>query len=224
MPPEPSSHRLDPAAGALSHATGRYEKRLSDLRGLYADAAAFEAALAAGDPVVYAVHDVRPAASRGDLIFGATVMEPGRVGEEFPLTRGHLHAVADRPEIYTGERGRGVMLLESPEGEARALEIEPRVTVYVPPLWIHRSVNVGAEPLVMSFCYPADAGQDYEVIARSGGMRLRVVAGGEGGWRTVPNAAWRPRTGPEIDAILATQDRAAQDRATRDRAARDRAP
>ena len=203
---EPTSHRIAPATGDLGGATGRYEKRLADLAGLYADAAAFEAAMAAdAERVVYRVEEVRPAAATGDLVFGTTFMEPGRIGEEFHLTRGHVHARANRPETYRGESGEGVLLLESPEGEARVVPIGPRVTVYVPPLWIHRSVNTGSEPLVMSFCYPSDAGQDYGVIARSGGMALCIVVGGKG-WRAVPNAAYRPRDRAAIDAILATQD------------------
>ncbi|OZA16465.1 MAG: hypothetical protein B7Y02_03180 [Rhodobacterales bacterium 17-64-5] len=72
-------------------------------------------------------------------------------------------------------------------------------------MWIHRSVNTGAEPLVMSFCYPSDSGQDYEIIARSGGMATRIMANGTG-WKAVANTAYRPRTTEEIAAILATRD------------------
>ena len=79
------------------------------------------------------------------------------------------------------------------------------MTVYVPPLWIHRSVNTGPEALVMSFRYPSDAGQDHGVIARSGGMALRIVADAAG-WRAVPNADHRPQDRAAIDAILATRD------------------
>ncbi|MBN9058857.1 glucose-6-phosphate isomerase family protein [Kaistia sp. MMO-174] len=202
----PTSHRIDPQSGVLSAATGRYEKRLADLDGIYADNAAFAESVAReGDRVVYYVHEVRPAAARGDLIFGTTFMEPGRIGDEFFVTRGHIHAIGNRPETYYGEAGEGLMLLESPEGETQILEIAPRVMVYVPPLWIHRSVNTGAAPLVMSFCYPSDSGQDYGLIARSGGMAIRIVADGAG-WKAVPNAAYRPRSKAEIDAILATQD------------------
>lgn len=202
----PTSHRIDPVTGVLSAATGRYEKRLVELGGIYADEGAFAAACAErGESVVYRVHEVRPAASRGDLIFGTTFMEPGRIGDEFYVTRGHIHARANRPETYYGEAGEGLMLMESPEGETSILEVGPRVMVYVPPLWIHRSVNTGSEPLVMSFCYPADAGQDYALIARSGGMATRILADGTG-WKAVPNAQYRPRSAAEIDAILATQD------------------
>jgi glucose-6-phosphate isomerase len=120
------------------------------------------------------------------------------------MTRGHIHAVANRPETYRGEAGRGVMLMESPDGQVVTLEVTPGATIYVPPYWIHRSVNVGAEPLVMTFVYPADSGQDYGIIARSNGMKVRIVADGAG-WKALPNPAWRARTADEIAAIHATE-------------------
>lgn len=201
----PTAHLIDPSTGAMSGATGRYEKRLRDLGGIYANEAAFAAAAQDGARIVYYVYEARPAAQHGDLIFGTTFMEPGKIGDEYFVTRGHIHARGNRPETYTGESGIGLMLMESPEGETRILEIAPHVLVYVPPLWIHRSVNIGATPLVMSFCYPSDSGQDYEIIARSNGMATRIIAEGAG-WKAVPNAAYRPRTADEIAAVLATRD------------------
>jgi glucose-6-phosphate isomerase len=190
----------------MSGASGLYEKKFSDLQGLYADDAAFEARAAAqGDDVVYRVYEQRPAQAEGDLIFGTTWMCPGHVGGEFFMTRGHIHARGNRPETYYGESGQGVMLLESPEGETKVVEVAPRVMVYVPPLWIHRSVNTGNSPLVMSFCYPSDSGQDYEIIARSGGMATRIVSDGAH-WKATPNTAYRPRSKDEIAAVYATCD------------------
>lgn len=199
----PSVHHLSPGHGTLSASTARYEKRLSDLAGLYADASAFDAALGTCDRVVYTVEDFRPSGASGDLCFGVTHMLPGRIGDEFFMTRGHIHAVANRPETYRGELGRGVMLMESPDGQVVTLQVTPGATVYVPPFWIHRSVNTGTEPLVMTFVYPADSGQDYGIIARSNGMRVRVVADA-GGWRTVENPRWCPRSEAEIAAIHAS--------------------
>lgn len=201
---EPALCSVTVEGGLLRGATGRYTKTLSQLAGLYADEAAFASALAAQDGApVYEVQDLRPSALAGDLIFGITRMRPGRIGREYYLTRGHIHANANRPEIYYGESGSGVMLLESPQGETRALPIGARDVCYVPPYWIHRSVNVGSDELVMTFCYPADAGQDYDIIERSGGMRSRVVADGAGGWTLEANARHRPRTQAEIDALFA---------------------
>ena len=201
---EPVSLQVDVAAGTLAGASGRYEKRLSDLAGIYADDAAFRALCAAGDPVVYAVEDLKPNANPGDMIFGITRMVPGRVGDEYFVTRGHIHATGNRPELYCGESGSGVMQLESPEGETRLIPIRPRSVCYVPPFWIHRSVNVGAEDLVMTFAYPADSGQDYDIIARSGGLRQRLVADAAGGWRAIDNPGYRPRTAAEIDRVWST--------------------
>ncbi|MFE0755966.1 glucose-6-phosphate isomerase [Inquilinus sp. NPDC058860] len=203
---EPGRCVIGVTDGGLSGATGRYVKTLSDLSGLYGDAAAFAAAAAVGgDRIVYEVQDYRPSAAAGDLIFGVTRMVPGRIGREFFLTRGHIHARADRPEIYTGEAGRGLMLMESPSGEVRIVEITPRTICYVPPYWIHRSVNVGDGELVMSFCYPADAGQDYGIIEQAGGMRQRILDDGFGGWVAVDNPDYRPRPQARIDALFAAQ-------------------
>jgi glucose-6-phosphate isomerase len=201
---EPGRCVIGVTDGSLSGATGRYVKRLADLSGLYGDAAAFAAAVeGGGDRIVYEVQDYRASAAASDLIFGVTRMVPGRIGREYFLTRGHIHARADRPEIYTGEAGRGLMLMESPAGEIRIVEIEPRTICYVPPYWIHRSVNVGAEELVMSFCYPADAGQDYGIIEQAGGMRQRILEDGAGGWVAVDNPDYRPRPQARIDALFA---------------------
>jgi glucose-6-phosphate isomerase, archaeal len=200
---EPASCQIDLASGTMSGASGRYENRLSDLDGLYLDDAAHKALMSEkGDVVVYEVGDFRPSAAAGDMIFGLTRMVPGLVGEEFFLTRGHIHANADRPEVYYGQKGNGLMQLESPEGETRIVEIAPQTVCYVPPFWIHRSVNTGSEELVMMFAYPADSGQDYGIIERSGGMRHRVMRDGQNGWRLVDNAAYKPRARAVVDALM----------------------
>jgi len=204
--PIPASCQVDLGQGNMSHATSRYEKKLSDLAGLYADAQAFCDLLAKGDPVVYDVSEFRPSNRSGDMIFGVTRMSPGRVGQEFFLTRGHIHAKANRPEIYYGQKGRGLMHLESPDGETRIVEIAGQTICYVPPYWIHRSINIGDEDLVMVFSYPADSGQDYGIIERSGGMAKRVFAnnGGQGdkNWMLVDNPDYQPRGSDIVRALM----------------------
>ncbi len=192
---EPLGCQVDLETGAMTNETGRYTKFFRDLDGLYADRDAFAAMRRQwADRPVYNVAEFRPNEAPGDLIFGVTRMAPGKVGDEFFLTRGHIHRNANRPEVYYGQKGHGVMLLESPEGAVRAVPIGPMTACYVPPFWIHRSVNVGADDLLMLFCYPADAGQDYEIIERSGGLRMRIVDDGKGGWMQSDNPAWTPRS------------------------------
>jgi glucose-6-phosphate isomerase len=202
--PEPRCFDVDLETGLMTGTDSRYRKTLADLRGLYADESAF-AALAAvrGGDVVYDVTDYRPSSRSGDLITGVTRMSPGKVGNEFFMTRGHIHANIDRPELYFGLKGVGLMLMESPDGETRTMEVRSNAVCYVPPCWIHRSVNLGADDLVMLFCYPADSGQDYEIIETSGGMRLRIVDDGAGSWRSVDNPAYRARPQQQVDALKA---------------------
>ena len=202
---EPGVCRVDVIRGQLVGATNRYVKTLADLEGLYEDAVAFAALTGViKDEVVYEVTDYKPSTSPGDMIMGVTHMRPGKVGREYFLTRGHIHANANRPEMYYGESGSGLMLLESPEGEIRTVEIGPRTLCYVPPFWIHRSVNTGSTQLVMTFAYPADAGQDYAIIEEAGGMKSRVVDDGKGGWMLVDNAGYRGRPAGRIERVYAS--------------------
>jgi glucose-6-phosphate isomerase len=200
---EPRVCRVSLEAGLLGNADGRYQKRFADLAGLYADGDAFDRLLAerAGD-VAYEVTFYTPGRRVSDLIVGVTRMEPGKVGDEYFLTRGHIHARGDRPEVYYGQAGHGLIQMESPDGQVRVIEIGPQTICYVPPYWIHRSINIGSTDLVMMFAYPADSGQDYGIIARSGGLRVRIVDDGRGGWKQVENPGWRPRSKEEIDGIL----------------------
>ena len=202
--PEPRSFDIDLQTGLMRNAGSHYQKRLGDLEGLYSDAAAFDSlAKLRRDEVVYEVTDHRPSSEPGDLITGTTRMAPGKVGNEFFMTRGHIHAVVDRPELYFGIKGRGLMVMESADGQTRIVEIAPHTMCYVPPYWIHRSVNIGDDDMVMLFCYPADSGQDYDIIQRSNGLRLRVFDDGEGGWRSIDNNAYLPRTADDIKAFMA---------------------
>ena len=200
---EPRLCRVSLDIGLLGGANGHYTKSFADLAGLYADAAAFAGLVVErGEDVAYEVTSFTPGPRVNDLILGLTRMAPGKVGVEYFMTRGHIHTRGDRPEIYYGQAGQGLMQMESPDGEVRIVEIEPQSICYVPPFWIHRSINIGDTDLVMMFAYPADSGQDYGIIERSGGMRVRILDDGQGGWRKVENPNWRPRSASEIATIL----------------------
>ncbi len=186
--PEPVLLAVEPG-GSVSGHSGGYDKVLGDLGGVYYDDAAYRSAVAEHGPdlLVYRVEEHRNVAGPGALIMGTSTLRPGRIGEEFAVTRGHLHAKADCAELYYCLSGRGVMLLDSLSGESRAIPMSPGDAVHVPGHWVHRSVNVGEEPFVSLFCYAADAGQNYGLIADAGGMAQLVVADGDKGWTTRPN-------------------------------------
>jgi glucose-6-phosphate isomerase len=174
----------DPAAGTLEGGSV-VERRLSDLRGIFADAEAFERALRDGDPVVYTVQSIEAGAGEGDLHYGIGTIQPGRVGEEYYMTKGHLHAWRPAAEVYVGLRGTGAMLLEDEETrESRLVPLGAGRIVYVPGHTAHRTMNTGDEPLVYIGVFSARAGHDYGAIAERS-FREIVVAGEDGEPRVV---------------------------------------
>lgn len=177
--------------GGITGRSSRYEVRLERLAGIYEDAADYESQLASrgADELVYWVDAHTYDDGPGSLTVGTSTLLPGVVGDEYAVTRGHIHAVADRAELYYCLSGRGIMLMETLDGETSAVELTPGQAAHVPGHWIHRSVNVGTEPFVTLFCYNSDAGQDYEVIADAGGMSQRVVTSEDGGWTLRANPA-----------------------------------
>lgn len=157
--------------------TGGHEvvRRLSDLSGCFADTEAFRRALAVGDPVVYRVIAVEPAHGPGDLHYGLGIIYPGRVGAEYYLTKGHLHETRQAAEVYIGQRGQGLMLLQDERtGESRVFPLGAGQIVYVPGFTAHRTINTGATPLVYFGIYPADAGHDYGPIAENNFCKIIV--------------------------------------------------
>ena len=202
--PIPGLCVMDAETGEMLGRTGIKQSRVKDLRGVFADRAAFDQlARRNSDAILYQVHEYRPGRSvPQELIFGSSMVEAGKVGAEYFMTRGHIHMRSDRPEVYFCQRGRGVMHMETPDGTTHPVEIAPGSIVYVPSYWIHRSINTGEERLVTFFCYPADAGQDYAIIERTGGMRTLIVDDGAGGWAEVDNPHYRPRSTEETESYL----------------------
>jgi len=110
----------------------------------------------------------------GHLNFGTTILYPGKIGDEFYMTKGHFHAKETSSEVYLGLAGKGLILLQSRTGNSECLEMSKGDVIYVPPGWGHRTVNVGAEKLVFYFMYQADAGHDYESVQKQGFSKLVV--------------------------------------------------
>lgn len=83
------------------------------------------------------------------------------------------------------------MLMESVEGAVRTVELTAGAAVHIPGESVHRSVNVGDVPFSTLFRYPADTGQNYQIIQQAGGMATMVVTDGNDGWTTRPNPRHR---------------------------------
>ena len=186
--------------GALAGHTGTKRSLIADLKGLFAHAEAFNRLVAErGSDLAYEVHEFRPErVAPHELVFGTSTLQAGKVGDEFFMTRGHIHTRTDRPEIYFCHAGRGVMHMEAPDGDDAA----DRDAAGLGRLRPRRSGFTAASMSAQSrssrrSAIPADAGQDYDIIERSGGMRTLIVEDGDGGWAEERNPRYRPRSEAE---------------------------
>lgn len=174
---EPFATDLDLRSGVIQPTMSLIQRRLSQMRGMYADTAAYDAAMVAGDPLVYDVHASNIPEEEGQVLYCTTVLYPGRVGDEYFMTKGHFHSKRDRAEVYTGLGGSGYLLLYA-GSEARAVPMQAGTIAYVPPYWAHRTVNVGSDPFVFFAAWPGDSGHDYGTIEQTGFPQLLVERDG----------------------------------------------
>jgi glucose-6-phosphate isomerase len=159
---------IDLAEGVMVDPDRHLVRKASAMLGHYRDADALARLIAAGDPLHYEVFEKNVPEERGQVMFCISKLEPGDVGGECFMTKGHYHTVRETAEVYLCLRGRGFMALKTAEGQCVLEPMERNRLVYVPPLWAHRSINTGGEPLI-SFCaYPGDAGHNYGDIESEG--------------------------------------------------------
>src|SRR5512137_307977 len=74
-------------------------RRLSSMRGQYADHHAYDAQMPQGDALLYEVYEFHRPESSGELLHGISIVHPGKVGDEYFMAKGHFHAVVDTAEI-----------------------------------------------------------------------------------------------------------------------------
>ena len=148
-------------------------RHLSDLKGQFADQDAYQAMMDEEDCVLYEVYEIRRPEKEGEILSGISILRPGKVGDEFFMTKGHYHSVLETAEIYYCLNGEGFMVMENPEGETSVEPLSPGNVLYVPPRWAHRSVCTSRrENLVTFFAYPANAGHNYGTIEEKGFRKL----------------------------------------------------
>ena len=176
---EPFGIDVDVDAGEMPHARNHVVRHASHMAGYYADAAALAALIEQGDPLHYEVFEVPVPPEPGHLMYCISTLQPGVVGEECFMTKGHYHDVIGTAEVYLCLRGEGYMLMKTARGRCRLERMARGRMVYVPPCWAHRSINTGREALI-SFCvYPADAGHNYRDIASEGFPRRVFLRDGQ---------------------------------------------
>lgn len=175
----------------LSETKTPLQRRLSAMTGMFADHEAVRrlSEESEEDVLVYEFFDAGVPKDSGQVAYGTSITYPGKVGDEYFMTKGHFHSVLDTAEIYYCLRGRGLMMMENPEGDVQWEEFAPGKAVYVPGRYAHRSINTSpGEPLITFFAFPGHAGHDYGTI-ESKGFR-KIVVERDGVPAVVDNPKW----------------------------------
>lgn len=186
MQPEldPLLTTLDLATGELDPTRDTVERRVGDMRDMYLDPEGVP-----DDRLLYQVQLIPVPDTNDEIFCSTTIMEPGTVGPEYHMTKGHFHEVRSRGEVYLGLSGEGRLVLATEDGESVVQPLRPGTVNYIPGGWAHRSVNVGDDQLVFFAAYIADAGHDYGTIETEG-FPVLVVEGDDG-----PEVIDNPRYG-----------------------------
>ncbi len=154
-------------------------RTLSAMADMYADTAATQEQLDREDVLVYEFYDMGVPETSGDVAYGTSIVYPGKIGDEYFMTKGHFHTVLDTGEIYFCLSGQGYMLMENPEGDVQWAQFVPGQAVYVPRRYAHRSINTSdSEPLITFFSFPGHAGHDYGTIEEKGFRKLCIDSDG----------------------------------------------
>ncbi|OYT59934.1 glucose-6-phosphate isomerase [Euryarchaeota archaeon ex4484_178] len=180
-------NRIDFAEAKLEKYADKVVRKASNMRGFYIDSEALERMIEQEDPIIYEVYAV-PHENEGELSYAITVLHPGKVGNEYFMTKGHYHSKRDRAELYIALKGRGLLLMQR-DNEVQWVEMEKGDIIYVPPYWAHRSINIGDEDFAFLAIYPGDAGHDYGTIAKKGFAKIVVEENGK--YTVLDNPKWK---------------------------------
>ena len=153
-------------------------KKLKDIPTIFEDSDAFSKLN--GEEIIYEVQAILPVkeGQEGGLFYGKTIIRPGKVGDEYYMTKGHFHQKIDRAEFYWGIEGEGMLLLMDEDRNCWAEKMYPGSLHYIDGYIAHRTVNTNDTNLSFGSCWPSDAGHNYQEITDNGfSARLKEVDG-----------------------------------------------
>lgn len=176
---KPFSILLNFKTGELTPHDRTNIRKLSDMKGMFLGTMSELRILEREDPVIYSFSEKILPEENGHLQLATTTINPGKVGEEYFMTKGHYHRRPDTSEIYLGLEGEGYLLTQTEKGDFESMAIQTGVVAYIPPYWGHRMVNTGSKPFVFFAVYPGDAGHNYGDIERTGFVKILVEQDGK---------------------------------------------
>ena len=170
---EPFNSYIDLEKMKLSPEGELIIRKLNDMAEMYQNQEAVKESFKE-NPVIYKFYNVQIPEESGHLQHCISIVYPGKIGNEYYMTKGHFHKIKDTSEIYLTLKGRGKLVMQTPDQRSKVVEMKEGSISYIPPYWAHRTINIGDEPLIFFSVYRGDAGHNYGIIEKKG-MAVIIV-------------------------------------------------
>jgi len=131
-------------------------RTLKDMKSQYNEQKEVKRILQKRNPIIYRVY-VKQLSE--NVLIGLTVMNSGKVGKEYYMTKGHKHK-KPYPEKYILIKGKAKLVLQDKTSKTILLKKNKPFTV--PGKSAHRLVNIGKDKLEVLAIYDKRAGHDYK--------------------------------------------------------------
>jgi len=161
-------------------------RTLSSMKDAYYDQDAVTEMLANADPLIVQVFMAPVPVEKGFLMVNINAVYPGKVGNEFFMTMGHIHDdPVGAPEVYITLKGEGKLVMQDREGQFHVEDMGLNKINYIPATYAHRCVNTGnSEPLVYIGVFPSSTKRDYSFTPAN---FQQLVVEERGQVKTIPN-------------------------------------
>jgi len=179
MSNQPTSIHINLAEHLMNPCTVHDPRHVSDLKVQFYDQVAAQNLIDQGDPLVYEIYHHAFITDATDMAMGMSVIHPGKVGSEYHMTKGHLHARNDQAEVYYCVQGQGLLLMDDMGDDFQAFDFNCGTAVHIPPQFAHRVVNTGSDILVFVSVFHVAAGHVYSQVSKQGFARLVVEKQGK---------------------------------------------
>jgi glucose-6-phosphate isomerase, archaeal len=148
--------------GIVKNLRKNYDKktirRLKDMKNRFLNSKKVAEILKKRNPIIYTVYRKENKEDKG--IMSLTVINSGRIGKEFFMTKGHKHKKKS-PEEYILVKGKGILLLQ--KHICKAKELVKNKKVKISGKEGHRLVNIGNKNLEVITIESKKEEKDYNI-------------------------------------------------------------
>ncbi|WP_304684396.1 glucose-6-phosphate isomerase family protein [Ileibacterium valens] len=110
------------------------------------------------EQIIYEVTLKESSPETGHLHWGHIILNPGKINDEYFMTRGHYHVNDHTEEYVLCMSGYGFLMYLDKDGNCWCEEMEEGSLHHIPAGVGRRIINLDDQPLHLSFCVPADSG------------------------------------------------------------------